>query len=350
MLRRLLLLVSLAPLLVGTAGLLGCTGRSSSDPTGEKSTGLRVLATSGPVGDAVRNVLGEYGTVEVMMGPGIDPHLYQEKPADLRKLSDAHVVFYNGLHFEGIHDTLVKLGKKKPVFAVAEKLHESKDTRLRFPEGLDALPDPHIWHDASVWADCVLVIAEKLAEVDSEHADSYRSNAAAYRQELLKLHQWCKSQIDSIPTNQRLMVTAHDAFGYYSDAYGIKTKGLKGVSTEDEIDLGHMQSIVDLVVEKKLPAVFVESSVAPRIVEAIVEPCQAEGHTVRIGGELFADALGDAESGADTYLRMMVANTKTIVDALGGSYTQFSSSNHQEFSSSNPPGATAGSEEASAAR
>ncbi|MEM1305055.1 MAG: zinc ABC transporter substrate-binding protein, partial [Planctomycetota bacterium] len=230
--RFLLLFAALAAVSLG-----GCSGEPASD-TADQGGGLNVLATSGPVGDAVVHVLGEHGAVEVMMGPGIDPHLYREKPADLRKLSDADVVFYNGLHFEGIHDTLDKLAEKQPVFAVSATLEAEKDKRLRYPDGFEALPDPHIWHDASVWADCVDEIATRLGEVDPDHASDYRAAADAYKAELASLHEWCKTQMASVPESQRLMVTAHDAFGYFSDGYGIETVGLKGVSTEDEIDLG----------------------------------------------------------------------------------------------------------------
>lgn len=313
--------ICLACLSLLVTTIAGCTGGST--PTDVEKQGLTVVATSGPVGDAVVNVLGDYGTVDVLMGPGIDPHLYKEKPSDLRTLSDADVVFYNGLHFEGIHDTLHKLGEKRPVFALAHELEHTKDARLRFPEGIEALPDPHVWHDASIWADCVGELAEQLSKVDSEHASAYQAAAEAYQAELTRLHTWCSDQIATIPESQRMMVTAHDAFGYFSDAYGIRTVALKGVSTEDEVDLGQMQSVIDLVVERKVPAVFVESSVAPTIIEALVEPCRARGHDVKIGGELFADALGDAESGADTYLRMMRANVRTIVEALGGEFTPF---------------------------
>ena len=280
---------------------------------------IKIVATTGPVGDLVRNIAGEYAVVEVMMGPGIDPHTYKERPSDIKKLSSADIVFYNGLHLEGrMAEVLERRGKKDPVFAVTQPMVDAKDQRLRYPDEFEGFADPHVWHDAALWADCALFVVERLVAFDPEHAKAYQEAGKTYRQRLLQLDSDCREEIEALPKSRRFLVTAHDAFGYFSKAYGLQPVGLKGISTEDEVSLSRMDEVAQLIIDNKLPAVFVESSVAPRIVEAVIEPCKAAGHEVGIGGELYADALGPDGSGAETYEGMMRANTATIVAGLQG--------------------------------
>ncbi|MGI9457279.1 MAG: metal ABC transporter solute-binding protein, Zn/Mn family [Aeoliella sp.] len=312
---------------LGLAASMGCN--SSSDHShpltasiDHKFSGelpLKILCTTGQIAEAVEQIAGEHAEVTALMGPGVDPHLYRAVPADVALLQSADIVFYNGLHLEGrIVETLEQLGKKKPVVAVAARLEEQKDDRLRTPPEFEGLHDPHVWHDALLWADCTDYAAERLAAFDSDRATDYSANSKAYRDKLEALDQWCRDEIATIPEERRVLVTAHDAFGYFSNEYGLKAVGLKGISTEDEVDFQHMDEVIKLLVEHKIPAVFVESSTAPRIVEALIEPCQKQGHDVSIGGELYADALGSADSGADTYEGMIRANVQTIVAGLNG--------------------------------
>lgn len=322
-------LSGVALLLIATQ-LLGCSAGSVGDgaardeaagngAAGDSRTPLRVVATTGPVGDMVRRVAGEHAEVDVMMGPGVDPHLYKELPSDIRKVAAADVVFYNGLHLEGrMTDTLERRGERHAVVAVTQSLADAKDPRLRYPADFEGFADPHVWHDAALWADCVPIVAETLAAADPAHADAFATAADEYRNELLALDRECREMIAELPESVRVLVTAHDAFGYFSVAYGLDSVGLKGTSTEDEVAIGRMDEVVQLVIDRGVPAVFVESSVAPRIVEAVIEPCQAAGHEVRIGGELYADSLGPPDSGADTHAGMMRANVQTIVSGLRG--------------------------------
>lgn len=314
------LLCFAAPLLLSGCGARSDSSRPDPDdalfPGGGK---IRIVATTGQVGDAVRNVAGDRAEVTVMMGPGNDPHLYKELPSDIKKLDAADFIVFNGLHLEGtLAETLERLGRRKPVFAMSEKLEAEKDPRLIYPSDFAGLADPHIWHDAAIWADCVTALGERLAKYDPPHADQYRQNAQAYREQILALDEEVRKQIDSIPPDLKLLVTAHDAFAYYSKTYGLESVGLKGVSTEDEVDLQHMQQVAQLVIDRKLPAVFVETSVADRIMQALIEPCRKAGHEVRIGSALYSDALGKPESGADNYLGMIRANTRSIVEGLTG--------------------------------
>jgi manganese/zinc/iron transport system substrate-binding protein len=297
--------------------LVGCDGSSSDSTTNNSPARWRAVATTGPVGDALRRLGGERIEVAVLMGPGIDPHLYKEKPSDLRRLEQADLIVYNGLHLEGrLADVLERLGEKKRSIALAGALEASHDERLISPKAYSTLHDPHVWHDVALWSDCVQHLCNELCEFDPEGAEVYRKRNSAFRMELAALDKECRLRLDAVPAELRVLVTAHDAFAYFSRAYGLESVGLKGISTEDEVDLGRMTDVVALLVERKIPALFVESAVAPKIVEALIEPCAVEGHTVRIGGELYADALGPVGSGADDYLGMIRANVTTIVESL----------------------------------
>ncbi|MEM6328877.1 MAG: zinc ABC transporter substrate-binding protein [Planctomycetota bacterium] len=298
---------------------VGCTGGSKPADGDGAAGGIKIVATTGPVGDMVRAIAGDLAEVDVMMGPGVDPHLYKQLPSDVKKLDAADIVFFNGLHLEGqFAEVLEKRSEQYPVFAVTHDLEQAKDERLRYPSEFEGFADPHLWHDAALWSECAGSVAARLAEVDPDNADAYKAAGEAYRDELLQLDKECREQLASLPESSRVLVTAHDAFGYYSKAYGLESVGLKGISTEDEVALSRMDEVAQLIIDRGISAVFVESSETPRIVEAVIEPCVEAGHKVKIGGELFADALGPPGSGAETYIGMMRTNTATIVSGLKG--------------------------------
>jgi manganese/zinc/iron transport system substrate-binding protein len=256
------------------------------------------------------------------MGPGVDPHLYTPAPSDTAQLANADVIFYNGLHLEGrMANLFEKLARTKPAFAVTGGLVARKDKRLREPPEFEGLYDPHVWHDPLLWADCVDEVAVRLAEFDPPHAADYKKNAEAYRAELSELDAVCRDALAAIPNERRVLVTAHDAFGYFGAAYGIEVFGLKGISTEEEKDLAHQEEIQRMLIERKVPAVFVETAVAPKTIESLVEPSRAAGHDLRIGGELYADALGPADGDAATYAGMIRHNVRAIADALSSEVT-----------------------------
>jgi manganese/zinc/iron transport system substrate-binding protein len=265
----------------------------------------------------LRNVGGKHLEVTGLMGPGVDPHLYRAVPADIERLAAADMIFYNGLHLEGrMADLFEGLSRRKPTFAVAQGLVDAKDPRLRKPPEFEGYYDPHVWHDPRLWAECVKFVAHILSEFDPPNRDDYFRNRDAYLQQLDEADRYCREQLATIPAPQRVLVSAHDAFNYFCHAYGLTSMPLKGVSTEDEVTIGRMDEVVEFLVERKIKAVFVESATAPQIVRALIEPCRRAGHEVRIGGELYADALGPPESGADSYLGMIKANVDTIVSAL----------------------------------
>ena len=279
---------------------------------------IPIVCTTAQVADMLQEIAGPRATVSALMGPGVDPHLYKPTPGDVKLLNAAGAIFYSGLHLEGrLGDLLLQLARRRGnTFAVTEGLQTRNDSRLREPAEFEGHYDPHVWHDVSLWETCVLDTAERLATFDPAHADEYRARAQSYAGRLKDLHAWCKSELETIPASRRVLITAHDAFGYFGAAYGIEVHGLQGISTADEAKVAEMQKLVDLLVSRGIKAVFVESSVQPRHVEALVEACAARGHEIKVGGELFSDALGDPGTPEATYIGMIQHNVRTIVSAL----------------------------------
>ncbi|QDT73785.1 metal ABC transporter solute-binding protein, Zn/Mn family [Lacipirellula limnantheis] len=311
--------------LVVLVAALGCSEASSTAhhdhaAQAHKFSGqypMKVVATTGPVAEMVHRVGGDHVEVEGLMGPGVDPHLYSPVASDVRKLTNADAIFYNGLHLEGrMAQLFEKMADSKATFAVTEGLQSRHDQRLREPPEFAGLYDPHVWHDPMLWADCASDVAQNLSEFDPAHAADYQKNAAAYQAELKAVDKFCQDEIAKIPADRRVLVTAHDAFGYFGKRFGVEVFGLKGISTEEEKDLEHQEEIQRMLIERQIPAVFVESAVAPRMVASLVEPCRAAGLDLQIGGELYADALGAPDSDAADYGGMIRHNAKTIADAL----------------------------------
>lgn len=285
--------------------------------TGKKEANegrLEIVTTTGMIEDAVRNIAGDSADVTALMGPGVDPHLYKATQGDLGKLSSADVIFYNGLHLEGkMGEVLEKLARLKPVIAVAEGIPPA---RLRKVPEFNNNYDPHIWFDVSLWKEAVKQISNSLQEIDSSNASYYRKNTEKYLSELDSLHSWVREQIASIPEQQRIMITAHDAFGYFGEAYNIDVRGLQGISTLSEYGLRDVSELVNFIVENRIRAVFVETSVSERAINAVVEGARERGFDVKIGGNLYSDAMGEKGTDEGTYTGMVRANVETIVNAL----------------------------------
>lgn len=277
---------------------------------------IRVVATVGMVGDMVKAVGGERVQVRTLMGPGVDPHLYKPTRDDVSALMDAQVVFHGGLMLEGkMTETLERMGRRKPVVAVTSGLPAD---RVIHPQGAEGHPDPHVWMDVSLWGACGAVVAETLARADPAGAEGYRSRAAAWARECGALHEYGKRVLATVPEKSRILVTSHDAFRYFGRAYGLRVEGVQGISTESEAGLQRIRELVGLVSENGVQAVFVESSVPRKSIEAIVEGAKARGHTLRVGGELFSDAMGNAGTWEGTYLGMLDHNITMVARALGG--------------------------------
>jgi len=291
------------------------TGCSPSEQTSAQTDGKwRITATTGMVADIVANVGGDKVSVTHLMGPGVDPHLYKASQGDIKRIEEADLIFYSGLHLEGkMGEILEKIGKKKPVKAVTAGIPEN--LLLADPAASQAF-DPHVWFDVSLWMKAVEQVRADLIAFDPANQSVYEANASKYLAELEELHQYATTQLASIPQEQRVLVTAHDAFGYFGRAYGVEVMGLQGISTASEYGLKDVQTLVDSLVSRKIKAVFIESSVPKQSIEAVVQGAAAKNHTVAIGGELFSDAMGTPGTPEGTYIGMVKHNVDTIVKAL----------------------------------
>ncbi|MDX1663044.1 MAG: zinc ABC transporter substrate-binding protein [Candidatus Promineifilaceae bacterium] len=292
--------------------LVGC----ASGETQEADDGaLDVVATTGMIGDVAANIGGEHVSVTTLMGPGVDPHLYQASAGDVSRLREADIIFYNGLHLEAqMGEVLERMDESDRVtVAVTETINRAV---LMTPAEYEGNYDPHVWFDVLLWMEAVEVVRDTLIDFDPEHAADYRENAAAYLAELEALHDYVLERAQEVPAQQRALVTAHDAFNYFGEAYGFEVLGLQGISTEAEASTADVQALARFIAEREIPAIFVESSVPQRNVEAVQAAVQAQGFDVEIGGELFSDALGAGGTPEGTYIGMVRHNIDTIVDAL----------------------------------
>lgn len=278
---------------------------------------LNIVATVGMVGDAIARIAGEHAVVTSLIGSGVDPHGYRQTRSDVVKLGKADVIFYNGLYLEAqLEDLLLKLADRKPVIAIGERL--AKDRLLSF-KGHPGRFDPHIWMDVGLWHDAVAAARDAMIEIDPQNRADYEANATVYLSEIAALDGYVKEIAGSVPEGERIVVTAHDAFSYFGRAYGFDVVGIQGISTQSEAGLRRIEDLVDLIVSRGIKAVFVESSVSERNIRALVEGAAARGHTIRVGGELFSDAMGKPGSYEGTYLGMLDHNSTLIAHSLGGS-------------------------------
>ena len=276
---------------------------------------LKVTTTTSMITDITREVGGQYVEVTGLMGAGIDPHLYKASQGDMRKLAEAQVILYNGLHLEGkMSNILEKMKKRKTVIAVTKQIPLSK---LRFQDHSGNVHyDPHVWFNVELWISAVKTVTETLVQEDRAHAAQYNKQAEAYIRKLDKLHKEVIDQINTIPKSSRTLVTAHDAFGYYGDAYGLQVIGLQGFSTAAEYGAKDISKLRDFLIRHHIKSIFVESSIPAKAMEAIVAGAKEKGHVVTIGGQLFSDAMGEPGTEAGTYIGMVRHNTNTIVKAL----------------------------------
>ncbi len=275
-----------------------------------------IVTTTGMIADAIKNIAGDKATVVSLMGPGVDPHLYKASQGDLTELRKADIVFYNGLHLEGkMQEIFNQLAADKPVFAITAELEETKLRNVAMVSGINT-HDPHVWFDVLLWSDCVKLIGKKLAETDISNADFYKSNTDIYLEKLKVLDSEIRNKIASIPVSNRILITSHDAFGYYGRAYAIDVRGLQGISTAAEFGLKDITDMVNMIIAYKVKAVFVESSVSEKSINAVMEGCKQKGHIVKPGGTLFSDAMGAANTPEGNYIGMVTHNTNIIYEAL----------------------------------
>lgn len=272
---------------------------------------LNIVTTTGMIADLSKNIGGKHVNVISLMSTGVDPHLYKATQGDLRRLTRADVIFYNGLHLEGkMQEIFEKLARKKAVFAVADQIPNNQLLQH------GSYPDPHVWFDLSLWQQAGHKVLLALQQQDPNNASHYQKRADHYLGELKNLDIWIRQQITKIPEQQRILITAHDAFGYFGRAYDVKVMGLQGVSTAAEFGLQDIKKLKDVIVANKVKAAFVESSVSPRFIQSLVAGVKAEGHQLTIGGELYSDAMGPEGSTTGNYIGMVKHNVNTIISAL----------------------------------
>jgi manganese/zinc/iron transport system substrate-binding protein len=273
-----------------------------------------IVATTSLIGDAVRNIVQDHAAVITLMGPGVDPHAYNATQQDVKNLLNADIVFYNGLHLEGkMVDILHKLSKKKPVYAVGEAIAPAQ--QLVDPD-FSVGVDPHIWFDVCLWKQVVQYISDRLRVADPQAAAYYTANTACYLQQLDTLHETTLESIQQIPSARRVLITAHDAFGYFGRAYGMEVRGLQGISTVSECGLRDVTDLVKFIGQRNIKAIFLETSVPEKPLQAVVEGCKKRGYQVIIGGHLYSDALGQTGTPEGSYLGMVRSNVQAIVNAL----------------------------------
>lgn len=282
-------------------------GGGAAVPVGEGK--LTVLATTGMIADAARQVGGEFVEVTALMGPGVDPHLYQPTARDQGRLRAARIVFYNGLHLEGrMADTFESLARSKTVVAISRDIPPAQLLRWAATGGMH---DPHIWFDVRLWQSAIRTITATYVAADPAHQSDYERNSQRYLVELAALDQYCRQKVSELPPPRRLLITSHDAFHYLGRAYGLEVIGIQGISTESEAGLKEITDTVDLIKRRKLPAIFPESSVPPAAIQRVAADSGAQ-----LGPELFSDALGGPESRAGTYVGMIRTNIEQIVNSL----------------------------------
>lgn len=273
---------------------------------------IAVTTTVGMIADAVKNIGGDLVTVTSLMGPGVDPHLYKPSAGDIDKLENADAIFYGGLHLEGrMVDVLEQiLAGGKVGAAVSETVDPDQIIEM------DGAPDPHLWFDVALWSEALASIPEQLAALDSENATTYESNWTTYQSALTALDTYAMEQIGTIPEEQRVLVTAHDAFNYFGQRYGMEVRGIQGMSTASEAGAGDIMDLADFLAERQIKAIFVESSIPHQTIEALKEAVTSRGWSIEIGGELFSDAMGEDGTPEGTYEGMVRHNVDVIVGAL----------------------------------
>lgn len=308
-------------LFVMLAAIFGCmmaacnqaeTGTAGEGEETEET--IKVVTTIAQIGEPLSVIGGEHVEVNSLMGPSVDPHLYNATQGDIAKLQEADVIFYSGLDLEiNMVEIFNQITAEKPVVAIGDTI--SEDQLLQEEDGVI---DPHIWFDIHLWKQALEAAVEELKAYAPDHADDFEANKVAYFAELDELHQEAAEKLGGIPEEQRVLVTAHDAFGYFGNTFEMEVVGLQGLSTEDEVGVSDINETIALVKEHHIPAIFIETSISDRTIQAVIEGAASEGVELELGGELYSDAMGEAGTEEGTYIGMYRHNVETIYEALSG--------------------------------
>ena len=301
-------------ILAGLGGVLAAPALAS--PVFAANTPLSVVATTGMIADTAQRVGGELATIRGLMGPGVDPHAYRQTRTDILAMVRADLVLWNGLYLEAqMEEFFADLARKTSVVAVAEgvpaaDLVSHDDYADRF--------DPHVWMDPTLWVHVIDAVRDAMSDAASDRSEDFAERARLYTSEVTEIGAYATEVLASVPAEARVLITAHDAFNYFGRAYGFEVVGIQGISTESEAGVNRISNIVDMIVDRNIAAVFVESSVSDRSIRALAEGAAAKGHDLKIGGELFSDAMGEPGTYEGTYIGMIDHNATVIASALGG--------------------------------
>lgn len=286
-------------------------GRSGSESDPSE---LYVVATTGMLADAARNIGGEHVKVDGLMGPGVDPHTYKATSSDTQKLANADLILYNGLDLEGeMGKILKKMDRRTTTTAVAESVAEE---RLIQPRTDLYVYDPHLWFDVGLWSKALASVRQSLVRVDPEEKEAYNKQYRTYKKKLQKLDDWVTRRIQTIPERRRVLITAHDAFAYFGRGYNLEVRGLQGVSTDSSVGIKDREQLAEFIIDRGITAIFLESSVPARPIQSVIQTCESRGHTVEEGGKLYSDAMGRRGTPEGTYTGMVRHNVNTIVNSL----------------------------------
>lgn len=309
---RRLSLVLLALLLALVGAGCAASGQTPGADLGDRT--VRVTATTNIVTDLARVIGGDRVEVTGLMGPGVDPHLFKASAGDVRTLREADLILYGGLELEGrMEDLLEELARTRPTVAVTRDM--PRDRLLALPQS-PGLYDPHVWFDVTLWGSAARTVADTYAELDPRHAAGYRERLAAYLEQLDALDAYVRDRVATVPARSRVLVTSHDAFRYFGEAYGVEVAAIQGTSTQTEATTADVERIAALIAERRLKAVFVESSVPRQTIEAVLASAAERGQRAVVGGELFSDAAGDEGTAEGTYLGMVRHNADLITGSL----------------------------------
>ncbi len=307
--KKVKIILSVIFIFIIVISITACTGEDNNNDK------VYVVSTTTMLNDLVSVIGGDNVYAEGLMSYGIDPHMYKASAGDVSKMEKAQVVVYNGFHLEGKMGEVFETLKEQNKNVVCMEDAIDKNLLLYKAENPDVY-DPHIWYDVSLWKDASKHLANSLIEIDSKNAVEYRVNLENYLKELDELEDYIIDRVDEVEESQRVLITAHDAFGYFGNAYGFTVRGLQGISTDSEAGTADVSSLANYIVENEIKAIFVESSIPPKNIESLQEAVKAKGFEVEIGGELYSDSLGDEQSNHNTYLKTFKANIDTIVNAL----------------------------------
>lgn len=299
-------------ILLGIISVFSINCQSEKHSTTDK---LKVVTTTTLLTDLLKNIGGEAISIEGLMGSGVDPHLYKASERDASKLFNSDIIFYNGLHLEGKLESVFEKMKhqNKTVISVSDAIHRNK---LISSKDFSSNYDPHIWFNIDYWKQISLYVVEQLQKKDPKNASIFEKNGQKYLKKLQTLGLEIQSEINTLPKKQRILVTAHDAFNYFGKAYHFNVMGLQGLSTNTEAGVYDVQKLSQFIIDHKVKAIFIESSVSKKTMEALQKAVESKGYKITIGGTLYSDALGNTGTIEGTYIGMYQHNVKTIIKAL----------------------------------